>query len=68
MPTRSRRTGIEAKKKDNIDPERPPGKNRPKQLQTHNEPTYEEKNTNKTNKGKYLQVVNEQRIVSWGAV
>ena len=35
--------------KDHIDPERTPDWNRPKQIQTHNEPIYDVENTNDTN-------------------
>ena len=37
---------MDDQRKDDIDPERPPKKNYPKKLQTHNMPTYDVVNTN----------------------
>ena len=43
-----------------------PQKNRPKQVQTHNMPIYDMKNTNDTNKRRDLWLANKLWIVSWG--
>ena len=54
---------MDDQRKDHIDPDRPPQKDRPKQLQTHNVPTYDVENTNGTNKGRDLGLANKLRIV-----
>ena len=41
---------MDAQRKDYIDPKGPNQRNHPKQLQTHNVPTYDVENTNGTNK------------------
>ena len=46
-------------RKDHIDPKRPPQRNCPKQLQTHNMPTYYVANTDCINKGRDLQPANK---------
>ena len=50
-------------RKYHIDPERPSPSNHSKQLQTLNVPTYIVENTNGTNKGIDLQLVNLSQIV-----
>ena len=67
MPTRSTRTRMDEQRKDYIDPERPPQRNRPKQLQTHNLPDYDVENIRSTNKGGNLKLANKLWIVPWGA-
>ena len=52
--------------KDRIDPKRPPQRNCPKQLQTDNVPFYDVKNTNCTNKGRDLRLINKPQIVPRG--
>ena len=59
MPTRSTPTRIDDQRKYNIDPERPPQSNRPKQLQIRNVPTNDMEITNSTNKGKDLSLANK---------
>ena len=54
MPTRSRPTRMDDKGKDHIDLKRPPQGNHHKQQKTHNVPTYDVENTNRTNKGRDL--------------
>ena len=44
MPTRSTNSHMDDKRKDHIDPEGPSQRNRPKQIHTHNLPTYDVKN------------------------
>ena len=66
MSRRSTRTQIDDQRKDHIDLKWTAQRNRPKQLQSHNVPTYDEENTNGTNKGIYLFPVNKPQIVLWG--
>ena len=66
MPTRSRRTRMNDQAKDQIDSKRPPQRNCPKQLQSHNVPTYNVENTNCTNKGRDLRLTNKPQIVPRG--
>ena len=54
------------KKKDHIDPERPPQRKCPKQLKTYNVPTYDVENTNFTYKGIDLRLANKPWIVPLG--
>ena len=46
MPTGRRYTQMDEQRKDYIDPKRPPQRNCPKQLQTHNVPNYDVDNSN----------------------
>ena len=66
MPTRSTSTQMDGQRKDHIDPERPPLRNHPKQLQTHNLPTYDVENINSTYKGTDLSLTTNPWIVPWG--
>ena len=50
-------------KKDYIDPEGPPQRSRPKQLQTHKAPTDDGENINSTNKERDLLVASKPQIV-----
>ena len=63
MLTRSRHTRMDDQRKDHIDPKIPWYRNRPKQRQTHNVPTYDVENTNCKHKGRDLTLANELRIV-----
>ena len=65
MPTRYASTWIKDQRKDCINPKGPKRRNCSKQLQTDNLPTNDVKNTNSTNKGKELLLVNKLRIVPW---
>ena len=49
-------------RKDHTDPKR----KRPKELQTTNVPTYDVENTDGTNKGRDLFLVNKPQILPWG--
>ena len=61
MLTGSTSTRMDDQRKDRIDPEGPPQRNRSKQLQTHNLPSDNVKNINSTNKD--LLLTNKPRIV-----
>ena len=54
---------MDDERKDYIDVERPPQRNRLKQLQNHIVPTYDVENTKGTNKGENLRLANKQQIV-----
>ena len=55
---------MDGQRKDNIDPGRLSQRNRPKQLQTYNVPTYDVEDPNGSNKGRDLRLANEPQIVS----
>ena len=65
MPTNSTRTRVDDQRKDHIDTKVLKLRNRPKQLQTHNLPTNDVENINRTNKGRNLLLANKPRIVPW---
>ena len=62
MPTRSTHTQMDDQRKDHIDQEGTPQRNRPKQLQTHNLPTENVENINST-KAKDLLLAYKPQIV-----
>ena len=66
MSTRSTRTRRDDQRKEHIYPERPPQRNCPKQLQSHNLPTDDVGNINSTNKGRNSLLANKPRIVPKG--
>ena len=65
MPINSTRTRVDDQRKDHIDTKGPKQRNRSKQLQTHNLPTNDVENINRTHKGSDLQLSNKPRIVPW---
>ena len=54
---------MDDKRKDHMSPETPSQKNKPKELETLNEPTYDGENTNGTNKAGDLLFVDKLQIV-----
>ena len=57
---------MDDQKKDHADSERPSQRNHPKQLRTHNVPTYDVKNTHGANKGRDLRLADKPWIIPRG--
>ena len=64
-PTKSTCTRMDDQRKDHSDPKGPKQRNRTKKLETHNLPTDDADNINRTNKGRDLLLANKLRFVYW---